>query len=395
MRTTWILIVPLAASLLTPSSSDAKKAPACPGGRYLVPGTTLTEALDASPPDVILVDGKTIALESGCNPVKATIRGTAKGTKVRARWKSCPGVEGKAILSGTIMEQCRSFTGTFTAKSAGIVKPFLATLSRCGDGIWDEAGGEECDGGLGPCGDLCTACACSAGGATTTTTTAPSGTTVPGGSTTTTPTMPTTSTTSGGGGTTSSTTTSPVPTTTSTSSAVPTTTSTSHAPTTTSPVPTTTMFVFPTTSSTTTTTPGATTSSTMPALPTTTTTSTTLPGPNLKGIGWMSPGSAPSGSTIAVEITVKNFGTQTATAPWYDYILISNDLVLGNDQAIGIVQHMTSLGAGMQYTQLIQPTLPAVPPGTYYLFMHTDGSNTVAESNENDNVGAFVQIVIN
>jgi hypothetical protein len=47
MRTTWILIVSLGASLLTPSLGAAKKAPACPGGRYLVPGTTLTGALDA------------------------------------------------------------------------------------------------------------------------------------------------------------------------------------------------------------------------------------------------------------------------------------------------------------------------------------------------------------
>ena len=109
----------------------------------------------------------------------------------------------------------------------------------------------------------------------------------------------------------------------------------------------------------------------------------------------MSPGSAPSGAKIAVEITVKNFGNQTATAPWYDYILISNDLVIGNDLAIGIVQHMTNVGAGMQYTQLIQPTLPAVPPGTYYLFLHTDPTNAVAESNETNNIGGFVQIVIN
>jgi hypothetical protein len=133
----------------------------------------------------------------------------------------------------------------------------------------------------------------------------------------------------------------------------------------------------------------------MPALPTTTTTSTTLPGPDLQGIAWMSPGSAPSGAKIAVEITVKNFGTATATAPWYDYILISNDLVLGNDQAIGVVQHMTNVAAGAQYTQLIQPTLPAVPAGTYYLFLHTDGSNTVAEGNETNNIGGFVQIIVN
>ena len=109
----------------------------------------------------------------------------------------------------------------------------------------------------------------------------------------------------------------------------------------------------------------------------------------------MSPGSAPSGSTIAVEITVRNFGTATATAPWYDTILISTDTNLGNDLAIGIVQHMTSLNAASQYTQLIQPTLPAVPAGTYYLFMHTDSTNVVAETNDTNNVGSFVQIIIN
>ena len=122
-----------------------------------------------------------------------------------------------------------------------------------------------------------------------------------------------------------------------------------------------------------------------------------MPGPDLQGIGWMSPGSAPSGAKIAVEITVKNFGTATATAPWYDYILISNDLMVGNDLALtnGIVQHNTSVGPGMQYTQLIQPTLPALPPGTYYLFLDTDGTNTVPESNEQNNIGGFVQIIIN
>jgi subtilase family serine protease len=133
----------------------------------------------------------------------------------------------------------------------------------------------------------------------------------------------------------------------------------------------------------------------MPALPTTSTTTTTQAGPDLAGNGWMSPGSAPSGSKIAIEVTVKNFGNASATAPWYDYILISNDLVFGNDQAIAVVQHMTNLAAGASYTQIIQPTLPAVPPGTYYLFLHTDPTNAVAESNEQNNIGGFVQIVIN
>jgi subtilase family serine protease len=109
----------------------------------------------------------------------------------------------------------------------------------------------------------------------------------------------------------------------------------------------------------------------------------------------MSPTSAPSGSKIAIEVTVKNFGNGTATASWYDYILISNDLVLGNDQAIDVTQHVTNLAAGASYTRIVQPTLPAVPPGTYYLFLHTDPTGAVAESNETNNVGGFVQIIIN
>src|SRR6185436_10004003 len=222
------------------------KPPPCPGGRYLVPNTPLI-GLDQPELDVVDVAGRMVSVASGCAPVKARVRATATGTKVRARWKSCAGT-GRAVLSGWITEECRRFAATFTARSAGIVKPFIAALSRCGDGVWD-AGAEECDAGLGPCGDLCAACSCGGGVTTTTTATGTTGpgTTAPGGSST---------------------------------------TSTTSA--------------------------GATSTSTMPALPTTSTTSTTLAGADLAGVGWMSPGSAPSGSKIALEFSVKNFGTATA-----------------------------------------------------------------------------------
>ena len=67
----------------------------------------------------------------------------------------------------------------------------------------------------------------------------------------------------------------------------------------------------------------------------------------------------------------------------------------GNDQAIDVTQHVTNLAAGASYTRIVQPTLPAVPPGTYYLFLHTDPTGAVAETNETNNVGGFVQIIIN
>jgi subtilase family serine protease len=109
----------------------------------------------------------------------------------------------------------------------------------------------------------------------------------------------------------------------------------------------------------------------------------------------MSPGSAPSGAKIAVQFTVKNFGTATATGGFYDYIMFSPDLAFGGDTAIAVVQHVSSVAAGGQYTVLVpMAQLPVIAPGTYYLYLQTDGTNAVAETNESNNVGGFVQIVI-
>jgi hypothetical protein len=332
--------------------------------------------------DVVDMNGKMIGVASGCAPVKSRVRGNAtKGTKIRAKWSSCFGLTGKIILTGTITDACRTLAGTIVAKSAGVHTSFLASLSGCGDGIWDSDGGEACDAGLGPCGDLCNACTC-AGVTTTTTgsgTTEPSSTTVPGGSTTTTPTT-------SPGGSTTTTPTSPTTTTTSGGGGGSTTTTSTHA--------STTSLVFPTTTSTSL--AGATTSSTMPALPTTTTTSTTLAAPDLAGIDWMSPGSAPSGAKIAVQFSVKNFGTATAAGGFYDYIMFSTDYAFGGDTALAVVQHAASVNAGGQYTTLVpQVQLPVIAPGMYFLYLQTDGTNAVSETNENNNIGGFVAITIN
>jgi hypothetical protein len=390
MRAPWIGILLVLLAIAVTTTADAKQPP-CPGGRYLVSGPPLVGSLDGEPMDIVDMHGKMVGVASGCAPVKSRVRGNAtKGTKIRSRWSSCFGITGKVILTGTITDACRTLTGTIVAKSAGVNAPFLASLSECGDGIWDPDAGEACDAGLGPCGDLCNACTC-AGVTTTTTgsgTTEPSSTTVPGGSTTTTPTTQpggsTTTTPTQPGGSTTTTPTTPTSSTTSGGGGSTTTTST-HASTTT--------LVFPTTTSTSL--PGATTSSTMPALPTTTTTSTTLAGADLTGIGWMSPGLAPSGGKIAVEITVKNVGTATAAGGFYDYIMFSPDYAFGGDTALAVVQHVASVTAGGQYTTLITMVqLPVIAPGTYYLYLQTDGTNAVAETNENNNIGGFVAITI-
>ena len=312
MRTSWLVPLLAVASVLLMPERGATKPPPCSGGRYLVEGLPLAPGLDASSRDVVALAGRAVSILSGCGPATARIRPAAHGAaRIHARWKSCPAFRGKATLAGFITEDCHRMSATFTARSAGIMTPFRASLSTCGDGIFDPAGGEQCDAGEGACGGLpCSACVC---GGVTTTTTASDGT-----STSTTPTMPTTSTTS-------------------------------------------------------------------PA----------LGGPDLAGIDWMSPGSVKAGSNIAVQFSVKNFGNATATAPWYDYILLSSDYAVGGDTAVAVVQRTSDLPAGSQYTVLVpQVTIPAVPPGTYFLFLHTDAANAVAESDDANNVGGFVQLTV-
>lgn len=381
MRTSSIFLALVVASALIVPSNVAAKPQACPGGRFLVSGAPIMPGI-AGAADVVDMSGRMVSVLSGCDPAKATVRASIKATRIRVKWRSCPSITGKATLVGTISNECHTMAATFAAKSAHITRPFLATMSYCGDGIWDPDGGEACDGGLGPCGDLCNACTCS--GVTTTTTgagtTGPSSTIQGGGSTTTQP-GGTTTTQPGG-----STTTQPGGSTTTTATSPTTTTTAGGSPTTT--------LVFPTTS--TTSAGGATTSSTQPALPTTSTTSTTLAGADLAGIDWMSPGSAPSGSKILVQFSVKNFGTATASAGFYDYIMFSTDYAFGGDTAIAVVQHNASVSAGGQYTTLLpQVQLPVIAPGTYFLYLQTDGTNAIAETNESNNIGGFVQIVIN
>ena len=129
--------------------------------------------------DVVNIAATQITINSGCAPTIVRIRGTKKGTTVRATFKpnTCRNIKGKAKLTGLIDLTCKQLTGTFVAKKSKVKRPFVATISTCGDQFWDPIG-EECDAGQG-----CTqteqcsaACACEPL-IPTTTTSVPHGTT--------------------------------------------------------------------------------------------------------------------------------------------------------------------------------------------------------------------------
>ena len=123
MRTAWIV---LALVILAAPAGNAAKPPMCPGGRYLVSGAPIMPGIDGGGADVVDMAGHMVSVLSGCDAAKAKARATGRGTTIRVKWKSCPGITGKATLVGTITDQCRAMAATFTAKAAGITRPFLA-----------------------------------------------------------------------------------------------------------------------------------------------------------------------------------------------------------------------------------------------------------------------------
>ena len=90
---------------------------------------------------VVGEDG-TVAVESGCPAVAARLKGTGRGTRVKATWDkgACPALEGRPKLRATMEPSCEAMTGTLQAKRTK--RKFSAQLSHCGDAIDDP--GELC-----------------------------------------------------------------------------------------------------------------------------------------------------------------------------------------------------------------------------------------------------------
>jgi subtilase family serine protease len=119
-----------------------------------------------------------------------------------------------------------------------------------------------------------------------------------------------------------------------------------------------------------------------------------LSAPDLVVTDASNPTFAVLGQSVEVSWTVKNEGSVTALADWYDYIYISNDDVL-DDSDTYISERWTGsdtpLVAGANYTATQNITIPNdVGTGSRYLLFATDkyydDSGNQGETNENNNV---------
>ena len=158
----------------TPRAHKKPKPTLCPSARYLVRGATLIPTGVPPAVDAVVVEDQDVGIDSGCPLSRGRVTPTTNGTRVVGTWGSCGPLDGVRLHALTNPE-CNAMDGVVRAKRHAALR-FVATRSKCGDGIVDVGGGEQCDvtQGCAPpatCTDDCRCKAPPRAPATTTTTT--------------------------------------------------------------------------------------------------------------------------------------------------------------------------------------------------------------------------------
>lgn len=174
-----VLVLMVVGAVLTParaathSGHKQPKPTLCPSARYLVRGATLIPTGVPPAVDAVVVEDQDVGIDSGCPLSQGRVTPTTHGTRVVGTWGSCGALDGVRLLALT-NPACNAMHGVVRAKRHAPLR-FFATRSRCGDGIVDVGGGEQCEvtqGCTPPA--TCTDCRCKAplrAPSTTTTTT--------------------------------------------------------------------------------------------------------------------------------------------------------------------------------------------------------------------------------
>ncbi|MBI2875792.1 MAG: right-handed parallel beta-helix repeat-containing protein, partial [Candidatus Tectomicrobia bacterium] len=115
--------------------------------------------------------------------------------------------------------------------------------------------------------------------------------------------------------------------------------------------------------------------------------SLTLPPiPDLVVSDIVAPIEAISGQQIPISWILTNRGTGEASGTWTDYVYLSADQAVGNDQFFGAFTFEGTLGAGQSVTRTQMITLPINLSGNRWVIVQTDANNWIFEhANEGNN----------
>lgn len=121
----------------------------------------------------------------------------------------------------------------------------------------------------------------------------------------------------------------------------------------------------------------------------------TISAPDLTVTNLTAPTATKPNSEIEVSWTVQNIGSVSAPADWYDYLYISDDMTLDNDDVYidsEFIGSQTPLAVNGSYTVTTNVFVENVSLGQKYLLLKTDGisySNDQPETDETNNVRAI------
>jgi hypothetical protein len=112
------------------------------------------------------------------------------------------------------------------------------------------------------------------------------------------------------------------------------------------------------------------------------------PLPDLKPLTVTAPASALPGASVSLNWAVTNVGSTTASGDWVERVYASRDNAIGSDillAAFGRTGQSIASGSTINRTERVQ--LPAnLDPGDWYFLVEIDSANTVAESDETNNL---------
>jgi hypothetical protein len=124
----------------------AGRAPAraCRSGRFLVEQERLVPGDAPLALDAVTLERRTLTMASGCGTARLRVHRVRRGSRIVARWRSCPGLAGRVLLKATADASCMRLEGKLRAR--GLDRRFGAARTRCGDGVVDRGAGEACEG---------------------------------------------------------------------------------------------------------------------------------------------------------------------------------------------------------------------------------------------------------
>ena len=102
---------------------------------------------------------------------------------------------------------------------------------------------------------------------------------------------------------------------------------------------------------------------------------------------------APTAATAGQQITVNwqatDQSSQAATGSWQDSVYVSTTpAITSSALLLGSVMHSGGLTAGGLYNASLTATVPALPPGNYYVLVQADSLDQVPVTNRADNTQA-------